>query len=247
MQLHWEEAFRQAEEAVALDPSDASSLSLLGFLEVTAGYIEKGSRALNEAQALDPLSPYLVVSTLTAAFTRGDDETAFSIARRLAQSGAEYAPIGDIYLARAARIQGDARTAQEHFLVFMKNRLLRGVGQPLVEPVMAAIKSPEARPAAIAAILQERTKDSDVPWFWPLFIIGADEELIDTLRSERARGNPTLAANYLNIAWRVAATSAGTKDRFKDLVKEVGLVAYWMGHGWPDRCRPRGEEDFECR
>ena len=33
---------------------------------------------------------------------------------------------------------------------------------------------------------------------------------------------------------------------FKALLSELGLVDHYRQHGWPDLCRPLGEEDFEC-
>ena len=34
--------------------------------------------------------------------------------------------------------------------------------------------------------------------------------------------------------------------RFKEFVKEIGLVDYWNEFGWPDLCRPVGDDDFKC-
>jgi adenylate cyclase len=34
--------------------------------------------------------------------------------------------------------------------------------------------------------------------------------------------------------------------RFKEYVRKIGLVDYWNKFGWPDICRPVGENDFEC-
>ena len=34
--------------------------------------------------------------------------------------------------------------------------------------------------------------------------------------------------------------------RFKDFVREIGLVDYWKQYGWPDLCHPVSENDFEC-
>ena len=34
--------------------------------------------------------------------------------------------------------------------------------------------------------------------------------------------------------------------RFKELIKEIGLVDYWNEFGWPDICRPLDNGDFEC-
>ena len=34
--------------------------------------------------------------------------------------------------------------------------------------------------------------------------------------------------------------------RFKEFVREIGLVDYWKEYGWPDLCRPVGYDDFVC-
>jgi len=34
--------------------------------------------------------------------------------------------------------------------------------------------------------------------------------------------------------------------RFKELVREIGLYDYWNKFGWPDLCRPVGDDDFVC-
>jgi len=34
--------------------------------------------------------------------------------------------------------------------------------------------------------------------------------------------------------------------RFKELARKRGLVDYWNEFGWPDLCRPVGDDDFEC-
>jgi hypothetical protein len=41
------------------------------------------------------------------------------------------------------------------------------------------------------------------------------------------------------------ATSRKT-ERFKSLVRRMGLVDYWRAHGWPDLCRPTSGDDFAC-
>jgi len=34
--------------------------------------------------------------------------------------------------------------------------------------------------------------------------------------------------------------------QFKDYVRQARLQTYWRKHGWPDLCRPLGDDDFEC-
>ncbi len=36
-------------------------------------------------------------------------------------------------------------------------------------------------------------------------------------------------------------------DAFKDIVRDMGLVAYWREYGWGDYCWPTSGDDFECR
>jgi len=33
--------------------------------------------------------------------------------------------------------------------------------------------------------------------------------------------------------------------KFKDYIREKGFVANWRRYGWPDLCKPVGQDDFE--
>ena len=35
-------------------------------------------------------------------------------------------------------------------------------------------------------------------------------------------------------------------EEFKFLVGELGIVDYWRERGWPKRCQPLEDLDFEC-
>jgi adenylate cyclase len=49
--------------------------------------------------------------------------------------------------------------------------------------------------------------------------------------------------NYLVAAF---AAPYLADPRAKKLLREAGFEAYWRKSGWPDRCRPLGDADFEC-
>ena len=36
------------------------------------------------------------------------------------------------------------------------------------------------------------------------------------------------------------------QTQYLETAREIGLVDYWKEFGWPDLCRPVGEDDFEC-
>lgn len=47
-------------------------------------------------------------------------------------------------------------------------------------------------------------------------------------------------------AWLPLFDETRELESFKQLVRDSGLVDYWQRHGWPEVCRPDGE-DFHCR
>jgi hypothetical protein len=69
-------------------------------------------------------------------------------------------------------------------------------------------------------------------------------------------GDPTLAL----VAMRSVVTESAARSvylwspqlkemrqlpEFKALLREIGVVAHWQEYGWPEICRPRGN-DFDC-
>jgi tetratricopeptide (TPR) repeat protein len=46
--------------------------------------------------------------------------------------------------------------------------------------------------------------------------------------------------------WQPVMRQVRQLPRFKEFVREIGLVDYWNEFGWPDICRPVGDGDFEC-
>ena len=55
----------------------------------------------------------------------------------------------------------------------------------------------------------------------------------------------TAGAGYNNPAetvliWRLDYGPERKTERFKTLVRKMGLVDYWKARGWPDLCRPQG-------
>jgi len=46
--------------------------------------------------------------------------------------------------------------------------------------------------------------------------------------------------------WNNWGVAIRQDPRFKEWVEKLGYVDFWRKHGWPDRCRPTGPDDFEC-
>jgi adenylate cyclase len=53
--------------------------------------------------------------------------------------------------------------------------------------------------------------------------------------------------NSLDIyRWFPKMREVRQTPRFKKIIREIGLVAYWKEYGWADLCRPAGDDDFVC-
>jgi len=59
------------------------------------------------------------------------------------------------------------------------------------------------------------------------------------------KGNEINASGFFKI-WYPVMREVRQLPRFKEFVKEIGLVDYWNRFGWPDLCRPLGDDDFVC-
>jgi tetratricopeptide (TPR) repeat protein len=50
----------------------------------------------------------------------------------------------------------------------------------------------------------------------------------------------------LRHVWYPIMKGVRQTPRFKKIIKEIRLVDYWKEYGWPDLCRPVGDDDFVC-
>jgi TolB-like protein/class 3 adenylate cyclase len=71
---------------------------------------------------------------------------------------------------------------------------------------------------------------------------GGDPELALDLMERSV----TLTSQGLYFIWAPLMREVRQLPRFKEFVREIGLVDYWDEFGWPDLCRPLDNDDFEC-
>jgi hypothetical protein len=55
-----------------------------------------------------------------------------------------------------------------------------------------------------------------------------------------------IQAMALYLIWLPVMKEVRQLPRFKEYVREIGLVDYWNKFGWPDICRQLEGGDFEC-
>jgi hypothetical protein len=69
----------------------------------------------------------------------------------------------------------------------------------------------------------------------------------DTALAAMHRAHVDLAANNTGDVWFPIYKSLRPDPRFKNLLRDLGVVDYWRETGsWGDYCRPVGGDNFEC-
>ena len=71
--------------------------------------------------------------------------------------------------------------------------------------------------------------------------VGAQDRILDSAERGLQIGN---AGSGLAAIWSPLWAPARQTQRF--LMREMSLVEYWRDTGWPDLCRPQGDDDFAC-
>ena len=96
-----------------------------------------------------------------------------------------------------------------------------------------------------------------------LELLGADGGSImllenpDELRAVCVRGNVHAEGARVRLGESIAGYVAqqreplliagpASQERFKNLVRKLGLVKYWRARGWPEFCHPTTGDDFVC-
>jgi len=238
----WEAADENAKKALELEPSNAFALVTTGVRQISEGYFEEAHKSFERFVQADPLFSFSSLRFLTLAVAEGDNETAEKFAVKLLTIKGLGAYVGNGTLAVIARERGDLDSAIRFTRLAITTR---GGLDSLLEPVSKAMRDPSMRSGAIAMVKEATAKH---PWFEPealLILIGATDDALDAMIA-RAKVPRSSMAGAMIFAWRLVARGQGSNPKLKQLFREMGLVDYWKKHGWPDRCRPKGEDDFEC-
>ena len=74
--------------------------------------------------------------------------------------------------------------------------------------------------------------------------VGAPERVLEFYEDEIRGGY----FQPISTTWFWHPTYAAVRKtaRFRQLARDLGLVAYWRARSWPPQCRPVGANDFSC-
>jgi TolB-like protein/Flp pilus assembly protein TadD len=239
----WEAAMVNAQKAIALSPHDSYVKQGFGTLLMMVGQTEAGRTAQLEALRTDPFLDGSKGMVVLAEAARGNEAAADALAESLAKSPDAIARgIAHSYLLMASYDRGDGAKAAEYYLSLLPPAERE---RPYAIAVMKALRSTNAKRAAIEALMAEASRNP-LTALRGLGLLRATDQVLDLMGKTYASGRPEVAVAASLFMWDDRTRAVRSDPRWKSLVRAMGLVDYWKKHGWPDRCRPKGEDDFEC-
>ena len=234
------EADEHYRRALARLPNDhAAHGSYAGFL-MGQGYMREALRHGETAHRLDPLAMMNVHGMALAAEALGDYDRAHSYyeSTRSLIGNRSIPASEELFRLMSAGAFDEARE------LVQENRP-SGPGNPVWESCMALLEDPAAGRAALRKFYADPayTDVSSITGITRCAAHFGDAELaVAGLRKANEVSHALMPA-----IWGRSWQTVRTDPAFKRFVTDIGLVAYWRKAGWPeDKCRPLGDDDFEC-
>jgi TolB-like protein len=240
-QKRWQEAFELFERAEPLTV-DSTPIYWHGLLLQGAGYLAEARKKFLAAEAIDPVYPQLQYWIGLSDLTYGKPEAARERFQRAVDGNN---PNGEYGMTMLSAFYGSPEELSSWLEETRQNlesgQVVSGVGEAEdFGAVIAGVRNPEYRDEAIAAA-------SRLELVTLLVYFGAPEEVMAVENRRLARGNRAEPNNDLGIFfWSPPFKEFRQLEGFNDLLHELGLVEYWKTNGWPDMCKPVGDDDFVC-
>jgi TolB-like protein/DNA-binding SARP family transcriptional activator len=208
-------------KALTLDPNSPEVLVYYSTYVLMLGRIKE---ALAVQQKLRELEPFRPRNLAQALWLDGQTEAAIAISKDDLGPGGRvdlsriYASLGRYQ--EAADVLSQARGGQQYLV-------LLPAAVPLLRSAPAKAPSPETLP---------RLARLDFIYLY----IGAPERALDFFFEEYP--DPI----DISVLWHPTYATVRKMERFKTLVRQLGLIDYWRERGWPSFCRPTTGDDFVC-
>ena len=232
----WIESEIGFRRALEYAPHDAEVLQWYSHFLASVGRLREALDYAMRAKQLDRLSPVVNQRLAVAYMWMNEDELArqhFELAKELGM-----APTAnpEAYIILLIRL-GEYEEARSLMIGLQK---LLGHEAEWIDQVLKAIREPEAKPAAIEAVLRaERENNISKQHLYAAWLYLNETDRALDVAFKLMLDRPGFNAEFLFAAETQALRRS---SRFGDLIHALGLHRYWENFGWPDMCRPKGKQ-----
>jgi len=242
LQLRYEQARAEYEQALALEPDDVTANFWYAIHLTQAGYTARGNTLLDRVLMLDPMLPNALFWRGTQLAFAGDIANADRLLQRAVDAKLAFAGAGTSLVA-AARGQRQDAMAQ---LASGLEALQVGLGEEAAALLARGVYgSPEDRATAIAWIdrqIGEQSKPVNGVTLRVLLLMGESGRVLALGASPRI----TNVAPFVPLLWSDHGKAARRSPEFSGFARKFGLAEAWDRYGEPDQCKRRAPGDYVC-
>jgi len=216
-----------------IEPSIRMMQNFAGFYS-DVGYLDKMRDLLEKIIEKDPLNTWIRYSYISYLGMKGDFQRA--------EAEDSYCKIlfGDLWNIHADWAITWVRLGYDNDI--SRDRVL--YSEPITDTATGYLDSPQKGLQKLRRIFDEdenlKTNNFGDMAIWAAYF-GDPEFAMDAM--ERACRMNVSSAGFI---WHAVFREIRQTSRFKELVREIGLVDFWNDFGWPDLCKPTGDGDFKC-
>jgi tetratricopeptide (TPR) repeat protein len=243
---NWAEATTAATEALAAAPASATeALDANIVVLASAGRVRESIDYLERGRAANPLSfgiSLTLMYMLNAVNRPAESLAEYERSKNLAgaHGRAEWFALTQFM----ARPDADPKVIKARLRDFGSRAIL---AMTVYTDLAASLDDKEAARAVVRRAYENPAYQDATR----ILFIGALADRVgdkDLALAALRRVNLELVGTYATFfLWDHYVTNLRADPRFKDIVRELGLVDYWRSSGnWGDFCKPVGTDDFEC-
>jgi tetratricopeptide (TPR) repeat protein len=200
---------------------------------LAVGNYERADEIIEAARQIDPLNQTIHGVSVLVSGLLGDVQRAEGKYRRGKEIFGDHWYLGNVYIT-ILRL-GIKKNLSRDYILF---------SSPISDEAKEHFDSPKEGLSKLRRIYNNDDNLTSTDFVeisvWAAYF-GDPEFALNAL--ERA---VSISSHQLALYWYLLMKEARQLPRFKEFVKEIGLVDYWKEYGWPDLCHPVGDDDFVC-
>jgi tetratricopeptide (TPR) repeat protein len=224
--LDAEQSFKRA---LSLDPLNPDALHYYSQIIAATGRLKEALAMREQLRSLEPLVPVFSSVTDRILWAAGENDKALALAQALPSNNGQRA--SDI--ARTYAAMGRYEDAANAVLTAPRELFAPGAIETAARLLRAA---PAPAPREEFPYL--------ATYSFVYLYAGLPERALEFNEHNADAGYEVAVTTAL--IWHPDYRLARKTERFKPLVRKVGLVEYWRARGWPEFCHPTTGDDFVC-
>jgi TolB-like protein/tetratricopeptide (TPR) repeat protein len=231
---NWPAAEDDGKRAFRLSPNDPVVLHDFSQLLTIVGHFKEALEKRENLRKLEPDNTVYNLVTADILQVNGGRRESIRILERMPADGPQ-SYFRNVFLARAYAAEGRYRAAADTL------RLIKSDQQVTRRAVEDAAQLLRQAPKKVPLPSRDLMGELDFVYLY----IGAPPEII-LANTARYIGQRNMTMTGMRALWLPEFRAVRKSRAFKELIKEAHIDDYWRQRGWPDLCRPQGNDDFVC-